>query len=962
MVPVDLDDLAPNGDFDTLYFDMNGIIHPCCRPEDGPAPEDEEHMYENVFLYLDRLIRIIRPKKMVYMAIDGVAPRAKMNQQRARRFRAAQEREEMDREKTKLRQEWESDGRTLPNKKLSKSFDSNVITPGTVFLHRMSEAIRYYIHDRMSNDPLWQKLKFRVILSDANIPGEGEHKILDFIRAQRSSPGYDPNVRHCLYGADADLIMLGLATHEAHFCIIREVVIPASEKKCTMCGKNGHVASECTGEAEEEDELEIKKPFQILSIPILRQYLEIQFEPMREKMENFAYDFERVVDDFVFMCFYVGNDFLPHLPSLSIRDGSIDQMITLYQEIMGSMDDWLTNAGRLNLKQVETFIEYLGGVEDQVFKNQLERNMKKQAELEEQRKAGEAGGDGAQVLETGADSVGAAAAPPAPAAALAQPSIAVKEEVPETTGAKRKKPPVATPPAASDTNAWHAQLLAQSFSMDLDNLDDHAAQEVEVKKAKKEEPEPEKRPEQPKSGKFVDREFQQMLKERLEKRQDLGQVHDSIRLGEGSNWKQRYYFEKFKVKQDDLVDFLQRIRKAYTEGLAWVLAYYYQGCASWTWFYPYHYAPFASDLVGCASLKCSDPGYFTLGEPFQPFQQLMSVLPPVSGDAAGIPKGMTNLMKQPFSPLIDFYPADFGLDLNGKRYTWMAVILLPFIDEPRLVRTLAPHLEKLNPEEKIRNRRGVALLFAHREDPHLTHVVQLAQAAFEAGHAGLKQRLANCDMYGSIEGYPIGGMARTIDSPIEGLPDVEESLCMSAIYHNPDWQPHVCQILPGSEFEANIVNEVDIAEQSRMKGFGGAPAERMILQALGINRRKFKGGGKDGGKGKGCFICGDESHWQNECPKGNGKGSKGDNSSAPVQEDPYGAGPATWAPPAEEEEPMAAPPRLTKERPKGGKGNRVMPAETEDGYIGFGANEEAPPEGFAPVRSKGKGKKRAAPY
>merc|ERR1719421_363923 len=107
-----------------MYLDMNGIIHPCCRPEDGPAPEDEEHMYENIFLYLDRLFRIVRPKKMLYMAIDGVAPRAKMNQQRARRFRAAQEREE-----TKLRQEWEADGRTLPNKKLQKSFDSNVITP-----------------------------------------------------------------------------------------------------------------------------------------------------------------------------------------------------------------------------------------------------------------------------------------------------------------------------------------------------------------------------------------------------------------------------------------------------------------------------------------------------------------------------------------------------------------------------------------------------------------------------------------------------------------------------------------------------------------------------------------------------------------------------------------------------------------------------------------------------------------
>ncbi|CAE7246599.1 Xrn2 [Symbiodinium sp. CCMP2592] len=332
MVPVDLDEDAPNGDFDNLYLDMNGIIHPCCHPEDGPAPEDEEHMYENIFLYLDRLFRIVRPKRLVYMAIDGVAPRAKMNQQRARRFRAAQEREEMEREQERLRQDWEAEGRTLPNRTSGKVFDSNVITPGTNFLHKMSEAIRYYIHDRTTNDPLWQKLKFRVILSDANVPSEGEHKIMEFIRLQRAQPDYDPNTRHCLYGADADLIMLGLATHEAHFSIIREVVIPKAEKKCTLCGGTGHVASECTGDGDDmDDSIAIQKPFQIVSLPVLRQYLQLQFAELVNRMpETLLYDFERCVDDFVFMCFFVGNDFLPHLPSLSIRDGSIDQMIALY--------------------------------------------------------------------------------------------------------------------------------------------------------------------------------------------------------------------------------------------------------------------------------------------------------------------------------------------------------------------------------------------------------------------------------------------------------------------------------------------------------------------------------------------------------------------------------------------------------------------------------------------------------
>eukprot|EP00971_Amphidinium_carterae_P226357 4490053-Amphidinium_carterae.1 len=95
----------------------------------------------------------------------------------------------------------------------------------------------------------------------------------------------------------------------------------------------------------------------------------------------------------------------------------------------------------------------------------------------------------------------------------------------------------------------------------------------------------------------------------------------------------------------------------------------------------------------------------------------MSVLPPVSAVEAGIPKAMTDLMMTPFSPLIDFYPVDFGLDLNGKRFTWQAVVLLPFIDEPRLVRILSALLKKLNATEKVRNRYGNELIFGHKDDP-----------------------------------------------------------------------------------------------------------------------------------------------------------------------------------------------------------------------------------------------------
>lgn len=239
-------------------------------------------MMLGIMHYLDRIItQIVKPQVSVYMAIDGVAPRAKLNQQRSRRFRSAKDMAEATKDLPKEKDE-------AGNLKGPNVFDSNCITPGTEFMARVSETIKYFIRKKIKEDPVWRNLK--VIFSGHEIPGEGEHKIMEHIRMMRNQPGYQPNTRHCIYGQDADLIMLGLVTHEPHFTILREVV----DFGGGFASKNTlKVVKKYTKESD----------FQLLHLSVLREYLYLEF--CRDSPPG-TVDLERTIDDFVFMTFLVG--------------------------------------------------------------------------------------------------------------------------------------------------------------------------------------------------------------------------------------------------------------------------------------------------------------------------------------------------------------------------------------------------------------------------------------------------------------------------------------------------------------------------------------------------------------------------------------------------------------------------------------------------------------------------------
>ena len=370
-----------------------------------------------------------------------------------------------------------------------------------------------------------------------------------------------------------------------------------------------------------------------------------------------------MIDDWVFMCFFVGNDFLPHLPSLEIRENAIDRLITLYKKCVYKTGGYLTDSGDVALERVEMIMRDLGHVEDDIFQDRQknEERMKaknKRMKLERERQQ-----------RPNFNMINNTQFAPTPLGRGILPAAVVnpKDEILRISKMAMNMHTNANP--GNRNNALEAMLHPNSSS----GPDTSANQGNRGVKRKAEEQNP------------------------VNVEED-DQAHDEVRLWE-DGFKDRYYESKFDVTPDN-IQFRYSVALQYVKGLCWVLQYYYQGCASWEWYFPYHYAPFASDFINIKGLSKK----FSKGTPFKPLEQLMGVFPAASRQHVPLP--FAKLMIDPKSPIIDFYPDDFNIDLNGKKFAWQGVALLPFVDEQRLFNAVDPYRKELTLAENKRNQLG----------------------------------------------------------------------------------------------------------------------------------------------------------------------------------------------------------------------------------------------------------------
>ena len=233
-----------------LFLDLNCAIHPCCR-----GLTDENEMFEKIFEKIVETIKLTNVKDLIYIAIDGPAPRTKMEQQRQRRLKSFHEK---------------------------KIWDTNQITPGTSFMNNLNN----YLKEKCKT------LKIPSIISDSNEPGEGEHKIMKYID---NLPLNNINI---VYGLDADLIMLSMIRKHKVYLLRERTEYNLEKLDCN---------------------------YVYCDIDLLKKYL---IQSIKKSYFNISN--QTLLNDYLFLCFLIGNDFVINTPCINIRYKGINHLLDIY--------------------------------------------------------------------------------------------------------------------------------------------------------------------------------------------------------------------------------------------------------------------------------------------------------------------------------------------------------------------------------------------------------------------------------------------------------------------------------------------------------------------------------------------------------------------------------------------------------------------------------------------------------
>ena len=317
-----------------LYMDCNSIIYDAVRNINFDELTDTatKTIIHRVIQKIEEYISLISPDNVLMVAFDGVAPVAKLEQQRNRRYKSWYQNEI---------------SKSIYKKAAgSDPWNTTAITPGTVFMQDLSVGILAHFKDAQRYG-----LK-KIIVSTSDEIGEGEHKIFHYIRSNAEEHSDKSTV---IYGLDADLIMLSI-NH-----------LPISEKIYLFRETPEFIKTI-------DSSLEPNETY-LLDIPELARIITLNMnndeELTTEQQKNRVYDY-------IFLCFFLGNDFMPHFPAVNIRTGGVDKLLNAYKATLGGTNENLTDGKTIYWKNVRKFVEFLAAMEDEYFKSEVKLRDKRE--------------------------------------------------------------------------------------------------------------------------------------------------------------------------------------------------------------------------------------------------------------------------------------------------------------------------------------------------------------------------------------------------------------------------------------------------------------------------------------------------------------------------------------------------------------------------------------------------------